>query len=157
MRGWKTPHIDIPYILTRIGGTFLSRIDLWALIHEVRKPRLSVYFNSTRCGVRKPSLVPRTNLISIGLMRGSIPTFLIAQDVAPVPRTGRHTMVCLYIRLMRASALLWEDRIQADTFIFKCPVALPRGLSLFFLPYSWQPFALPPSNSTCDIVNLNKI
>ena len=104
MRGWKTPHIDIPYILTRIGGTFLSRIGLWALIHEVRKPRLSVYFNSTRCGVRKPSLVPRTNLISIGLMRGSIPTFLIAQDVGLVPRTGRHTMVCLYIRLMRASA-----------------------------------------------------
>ncbi len=48
-------------------------------------------------------LVPRTNLISIGLMRGSVPTFLIAQDVTPVPRTGRHTIVCLYIRVMRVS------------------------------------------------------
>jgi len=53
---------------------------------------------------RNVGLVPRTNLISIGLMRGSVPTFLIAQDVGLFPRTGRHTMVCLYIRLMRASA-----------------------------------------------------
>ena len=63
-------------------------------------------------------MVTRTNLISIGLMRGSVPTFLIAQDVALVPRTGRHTMVCLYIRLMRHQPLLWEDRMQTDTFNF---------------------------------------